>query len=125
MRYKRPLRIPVASLVRAQRFYAKVFDVTCRRDPARAGAIQFETEGRKVILELITNEHNPVDTKLTIRVSDFAYEYQRLAAAGVRFRSPPRTGRSGGWLARICDPDGNWITVVESRDSEQAEHPNR
>jgi predicted enzyme related to lactoylglutathione lyase len=70
-------------------------------------------QGQPVILKLTKRQRRPIDTQLSIEVADFAYEYQRLVAEGVKFCALPQERADGGWNARICDPDGNVIGIIE------------
>ena len=56
-------------------------------------------------------------THICLRVTDIRAEYERLAAAGVRFHCPPID--AGGQTATYMrDPDGNVVELLEVRSSQ-------
>jgi predicted enzyme related to lactoylglutathione lyase len=52
-------------------------------------------------------------TGIGLAVDDLESEYARLVDAGVTFDMPPTRQPWGGFMAMICDPDGNILYLDE------------
>ncbi len=107
---------------RSRRFYRDTLGLAVAREfgpPDHPGIVFFlgnsllEVSGQSTI--------PPTGLSLWIQVRDVAAEHQRLAAAGVEIRRPPRTEPWGLTEMWIEDPDGVAIVLVEV----PADHPLR
>lgn len=58
----------------------------------------------------------PGPTGLTFLSADIRADYERMRAAGVRFRSAPERMDWGEWICEFEDPDGNVFDLKQPLD---------
>lgn len=57
----------------------------------------------------------PARIQINLFVDDVEAEYARAAGWGVRCERPPSRESWGGLVATLCDPDGNFVQLLEMR----------
>ncbi|MDP9436386.1 MAG: VOC family protein [Actinomycetota bacterium] len=107
---------------RSQAFYRDVLGLAVAREfgpPEHRGFVFFLGNG---LLEVSgVAEEPPAGLALWVQVRDVQAEYDRLEGAGVRVLREPRQESWGLVEARVADPDGVQIVLVEV----PADHPLR
>ncbi len=56
---------------------------------------------------------DPLRVMINLAVQDISSTSGRLAAQGVPFLRTPELEPWGGWIATLCDPDGNTIQLLQ------------
>ncbi|MEX2290470.1 MAG: VOC family protein [Mycobacteriales bacterium] len=111
-----------AEPTRSHSFYRDTLRLAVAREfgpPGHPGIVFFLGNG---LLEVSgQSDAPPRGLSLWLQVRDVTSEYERLAAAGVTIRRPPRTQPWGLVEMWIEDPDGVAIVLVEIPD----DHPLR
>ncbi len=107
---------------RSQRFYRDVLGLAVYREfgPAEHRGVVFFT-GNGLLEVSGRSDSSPASLALWLQVRDVAAEHERLGAAGVTVRQPPRREPWGLVEMWIEDPDGVRIALVEVPD----DHPLR
>jgi len=108
--------VPVTDLERAQRFYARLLGL----EPTSSSATSVVLEGRGARVEL-RREPDPALTgsgHVRVPVLDIEAVCARLRARGIAVVRPPAPvdpAEPDLWQARVRDPDGNAVTLIEQR----------
>lgn len=105
--------IHVSSLVRAKRFYNRVFRRQAYLTDQPGRSAEYRLADSVVRLTAVENRHaSGAVLKLRYRVDDFLYEYQRLQLLGVKQVGSVIESEQGEMSMNICDDDGNILTIV-------------
>lgn len=113
--------ISVTSLIRARRFYNRVFQCPPEHCDVLGGTAQYSLPQRIVTLKTARNRPvGALDTELRILVDDFLYEYQRLQLLGVEQIGAVTENHHGETSMKIADEDGNILTIVARNTSKTA-----
>lgn len=117
------VRIFVADFNRAFDFYTKSLGMEQDFSDNSTWAQFHAGEDISLAIELTAPDRVECGSKLverftgvTLLVDDITTEYAKLSALGVKFTSAPSAQPWGGTIATFCDPDGNVLTLMESRD---------
>ena len=109
--------VPVSDQDRAKAFYAETLGFTVSADVEGAGGrfIDLVPSDGGCGIALVTNMPAGSLSGLVLDVDDIDATYDRMAAAGTAFSSPPRDTPHGRFAA-FTDPDGNgWVLMQSAR----------
>ena len=107
-------RVFTRDLARARTFYETALGLASQQ--ASNEVALFATGGATLILEATGPDDQELVGRFTgifFRVADMTAAVAALAARGVLFDGPPEVQPWGGTLARLRDPGGNVVTLVE------------
>jgi catechol 2,3-dioxygenase-like lactoylglutathione lyase family enzyme len=109
--------LPVDDLERSLRFYGETMGFTIAYATSTNAMVE---SGRTRILLRQGSAQRPARTDhLQLQVADVEARYRDLQSRGVEFPEPPRALSSDDdlelWLARLRDPDGHEIELIEWR----------
>lgn len=103
----------VTSLIRARRFYNRVFQRQPEHSDFLGGTVQYSLPQGLVTLKAARSR--PVgtfDTQLRILVNDILFEYQRLQLFGIEQVGTVTENQYGETSMKIVDEDGNMLTIA-------------
>ncbi len=117
------VRIFVSDFERSFNFYTKSIGMECDFSDDISWAQFHAGEDISLAIELCAPERTECGAKLvgrfsgvTLLVDDIANAFTEMQARGVEFTNEPSTQAWGGTIATFRDPDGNILTLMESRD---------
>src|SRR5690606_12796254 len=109
----------VDDLERSLRFYGEILGFTIIYTTSRSALVEL---GRtRILLQQGSAPHSGRSDQPQLQVTDVQARYRDLRARGVEFPEPPRALTSGDdlelWLARLRDPDGHELELIEWRQN--------
>jgi catechol 2,3-dioxygenase-like lactoylglutathione lyase family enzyme len=109
----------VDDLERSLRFYGEILGFTIIYTTSRSALVEL---GRtRILLQQGSAPHPGRSDQPQLQVTDVQARYRDLRARGVEFPEPPRALTSGDdlelWLARLRDPDGHELELIEWRQN--------
>ncbi len=117
------VRIFVSDFERSFEFYAKSVGMEQDFSDNSTWAQFHAGDDISLAIELCAPDRVECGSKLvgrfsgvTLCVDDIAKAFTEMRARGVEFTSEPMTQPWGGTIAIFRDPDGNVLTLMESRD---------
>lgn len=109
--------IVVTDLDKAIEFYSGVLGMKVRVDERRYNWVELgheEPRGRLALTQQKDGKREPGGpTGIMLMVDDIHSLYKRAREKGVKFTLPPQRRPWRGIIAKIEDPDGNEVTLVD------------
>jgi catechol 2,3-dioxygenase-like lactoylglutathione lyase family enzyme len=111
--------LPVADLARSLRFYRDALGFAVAH--TSSGSAIVEAEGLRILLDHVEDAaaRTPRSGTIHLQVADIRATCDALRRRGVTLVEPPAAVNDGErmqlWRARLLDPDGHEITIIEWR----------
>jgi predicted enzyme related to lactoylglutathione lyase len=107
--------LPVADVARSLRFYRDLLGFTVTYATPDSAVV--ESDGLRLLLDRVDDPAGrmPRSGAASVEVTDIQVAYRSLAAFGAVVTEPPAPAGQGLWRARLQDPDGHEVELLEFR----------
>lgn len=106
----------VRDFAAARAFYGDTLRLPLKFADEEHGYASFDAGPISLGVAVAGEDHDELVGGLTgigLAVDDLVAEHARLEQEGVRFEMPPTRQSWGGFMALVCDPDGNTLYLDE------------
>ena len=103
------------NIQRLKEFYRDILGLPLHSERSNFVAFALGNERLSIGLHDAVSGHakDPFRIMINLGVADIADVFRQLKEQGVQFIREPEKEHWGGWVATLCDPDGNILQLLE------------